>query len=226
MTQMIKPFQIRAYAREGITRIPLDVQKFEIQRVADELDLKIEWYIGTAKPKSSILDERDLWAKQLRYDEIGLVHSLPVLRLTGKQLNGADPKADFSGFMASIGGLYQMEAVTGITSKQRPKWRQAVSLVTEKPPPGTKPIGKKRASELAKIGWQTRNKGVVPTWQSGARKSERELLILHWKAARTAKVAHETLPAFIEQMGGGVYNELAGISEPTLRRICKTKQNT
>lgn len=223
----IKPFQIRAYAREGITRIPLDVQKHYIQKLADELGLKIEWYIGLANKKKSINEERDLWAKQLRCDELGVIHSLPVLRLTGKQLgSNINPKADFSGFVSSIGGLNVIEAATRIERKHKVKWRNAVAEVASKPPPGSNTMTRAEASKLAKSGWETRRRGVVVTWKSEAREVERKHLIRHWKAASSARMAHETLPEFIADMGGGVYEELNGISAKTLERICDTKRNT
>jgi len=224
MTHKIKPKLIRAYARAGITRLPIDVQKYEIERIAKQLELRIEWYIGTIKPKKAIAEERDLWARQLRCDEIGVVHSLSVLRLTRKQLLGADPKSDFSGFIASVGGLYLLEASTGLTSKDRAKWRKAVTQASKKPPLGSKPLTKAEASRIATEGWKTRNRGVVVLWKSDARSKELKHLIRHWRAADTAKTAHATLGEFIEEMGGGNYNELCGISEPTLRRIVNTKR--
>ena len=221
MTHANKPFQIRAFIREGITRIPIDVQRHHIQKMADDMALKVEWYIGTTKGKTTV-EERDMWADQLQPDEIGLIHSLPVLRLTRKQIGGADPKGDFAGLFASVKALYLMEASTGLTSKDRAAWRKAVATVTEKRPPGTNAMTSKEAREMARKGWATRNRGVKFTWISEAREKERKHLIRHWKAAPTAKEAHATLPEFIDDMGGGVYEELRGISVKTLDRICDT----
>lgn len=222
MPQTIKPKLIRAYVREGITRIPVDLQKFEIQKVGDELGLEVRWYTGVALKAKNMLEERELWARQLRRDEVGLIHSLPVLRLSRKQLGGVDPKADFAGFMSSINALYLMETSTRITSTERLNWKQAVTQVAENPPPGSKSMSKEKASKLAKDGWKTRNKGVRFTWKSEAREKELRHLIRHWLASDTAATALSTLPQFIDDMGGGVYEELRGISASGLRIICNT----
>ncbi len=219
MTQEIEPKQIRAYVRQGITRLPVDVQTSAIQEIADNMGLRVEWY--GVDPNEDTVKERELWAHQVRCTEIGMVHSLPVLRLTGKQLKGKDPKADFAGFMASLNAMYLMEANTGLTSKDRAKWRAQVSEVTTKPPPGTRSLSKKEASEMAKAGWKTRKKGVVTTWKSKARAKQRAHLVRHWKASDSARVAHETLPEFVHDMEYGVYSELIGISVASLGRICK-----
>ena len=197
------------------------MQKHHIQKVADELKLRVEWYIGTKKGKVTV-DERNMWADQLQSDEIGLIHSLPVLRLTRKQIGGSDPKGDYSGLLASIGGLYIMEAATGLKSTDKRAWRAAVALVTEKAPPGSKSMTKAQASKMAKDGWKTRDKGVRFTWRSEAREKELKNLIRHWLASDTAASAHATLPEFIDDMGGGVYEELEGISLSTLSRIVAT----
>ena len=220
MSQITKPLLIRAYVREGVTRIPIDVQKYQIQKVADDLDLEVRWYTGVIAKAKSILEERELWARQTRRDEIGIVHSLPVLRLSRKQLGGKDPKGDYSGLMASMKGLYTMEASTGLTSNDTVKWREAVATATEKPPLGSKTMSREQARKLAKDGWKTRNKGVRFTWKSEARETERRHLIRHWLASSTAATALETLPQFIEDMGGGVYEELRGISASGLNIIC------
>jgi hypothetical protein len=225
MTQKTKPTQIRAYIREGITRLPLDVQKYEIEKFASDLKLRVEWYTGVASKNKSANEERDLWARQLRCSEIGVVHSLPVLRLTRKQLGGdIDPKDDFSGFVASIGGLNLVEASTGLTREDRAKWRSAVTEASSKPPPGSKPLTTAEARRIAKKGWETRNKGVRFTWRSEARELERRHLIRHWLASDTAKTALATLPEFIDDMGGGVYEELRGISASGLNIICGTRR--
>ena len=220
MMQETNPFQIRAFIREGITRIPIDVQRHFIQKVADELGLRVEWYIGTKKGKTTV-EERNMWADQVQPDEIGLIHSLPVLRLTGKQIGG-DPKADFAGLFASIKALYLMEAFTGLTSKDKAAWRKAVATVAEKRPPGAKGLSSSEARKHAKKGWETRNRGVRFTWKSEAREKERKHLIRHWLASDTAASALATLPEFIDDMDGGVYEELRGISPKTLFLICDT----
>ena len=187
------------------------------------MGLNVQWYGDAESKKDIALEERELWARQLRCNEIGMVHSLPVLRLTGKQLSNKDPKADFAGFMAGSKAMYLMEADTGLTSKQIAKWRDRVSEVTTKPPPGTRQLSKQEAREMAKAGWKTRKKGVVATWTSRARDKERVHLVRHWKASGSARVAHETLTDFAASMDGGVYNELIGISVSSLDRICKPK---
>lgn len=215
---------IRAYVREGITRWPIDLQKWKIQQVADEMELRVEWYVGTKSKKKSAADERDLWARQTRRDELAMCYDLQVCRLTRKQLGGIDPKADFAGFMAILNGRYIMEAESGLTSKDKAMWRKKVTSVAEKPPPGTKGLTSREASEKAKHGWKTRNRGVVAMWTSEARAKERKHLIRHWLASKTAATAHTELPQFIEDMGGGVYDELKGISPMTLSRIVDTKR--
>lgn len=215
---------IRAYVREGITRWPVDLQKWKIQQLADEMELRVEWYVGTKSKKKSASEERDLWARQTRPDELAMCYDLQVCRLTRKQLGGIDPKADFAGFMAILNGRYIMEADSGLTSKNKVKWRKRVTDVAEKPPPGTKALSSAEASEKAKHGWKTRNRGVVALWQSEARAKELKHLIRYWLASETAKKAHAELPEFIEEMGGGAYNELKGISLMTLSRIVDTKR--
>lgn len=215
---------IRAYVREGITRWPVDLQKWKIQQVADQLELRVEWYIGNKCKKKSASEERDLWARQTRRDELAMCYDLQVCRLSRKQLGGIDPKADFAGFMAVLNGRYIMEAESGLTSEDKVKWRKKVTAVAEKPPPGTKGLSSKEASKLAKTGWETRNRGVVAMWQSEARAKELKHLIRYWLASDTAKSAHAGLPEFIEDMDGGVYNELKGISQMTLSRIVDTKR--
>ena len=190
-------------------------------RLVDALLQTTGWYTGT-KTKNMAVEERELWAGDLRGNEIGLLYSLPVLRLTRKQIGHEDPKADFAGLMATTKALYLMEASTGLTSDNRDEWRQAVITVTKKQAPGTRSLTKAEASRLAKTGWQTRNRGVTWTWLSDARERERKHLIRHWLASNTAREAHETLRDFADRMDGGVYNELIGISVATLTRICNT----
>lgn len=221
-----EPMLIRAYIREGITRLPLDVQKFKIEKAANELGLEVRWYVGKdatkKKSKSTVHAERELWIKQLRKDEVGIISNLAVLRLTTKQLGGIDPKSDFAGMFATIEAAFLMEADTGLTSKDKVAWREAVTLVANNPPPGTNGISSERASEIATEGWKTRNRGVVATWKSEARETERKHLIRHWLASKTAKIAHSTLQEFANDMGNGVYDELIGISPKTLERIVET----
>lgn len=156
------------------------------------------------------MDERELWVRSLRADDVAWVPDLRVLLRPKAELGRSRITADFTGLLAAICSKRAVveEGTTGIRSDTK-DWANRVQSVAQKAhlaARSTAGINKAaKTARAARVG-----SGLVALWTSPAKEPERRKALVIWQSRSfsNAAAAKAALP-----------DELAKASVPTLQRI-------